>query len=310
MEPLVSVIIPTYNSGPYITEALMSVFGQTYKNFEIIVVDDGSTDETKNNLHSFINGVQCIYKDNAGPASARNLGIKKSKGEYIAFLDSDDIWLPEKLKLQLGLFSMLPEIELAHSDFTYFDDRGLEKKSEYSEIDKKNFGGNVFYYLVRENFVRTSSVVVKKETLKRVKLFDEELFMSEDYDLWLRITKEKRLVGYINKPLLKVRRHSNSVTEDAKKTYLWVNKAVNKTIESSPELKEKINQHLSYRHAKTCFTKGYTLFSQGKLKEARKQLLQSLQHRVLTRSLVYFILCFLPNPVINLLKLAKGYRNS
>ena len=98
MKPKVSVVIPTYNSSQFIVETLESVFAQTYKDYEIIVVDDGSTDNTKEVLQPYTSRIKYIYKENGGPASARNVGIKSAQGEYIAFLDSDDRWLPEKLE--------------------------------------------------------------------------------------------------------------------------------------------------------------------------------------------------------------------
>ena len=111
-EPLVSVIIPTYNSSQYIKEAIDSVLAQTYKNFEIIVIDDGSTDNTKEVLAPYLSVIKYIYKNNGGPASARNRGIKEANGEFVAFLDADDVWKPDRLARGVDILDQRPEVGL------------------------------------------------------------------------------------------------------------------------------------------------------------------------------------------------------
>jgi len=116
MPPKVSVIIPLYNSARFIKNTLQSVADQTYKNVEILCVDDGSTDATKDVIAAHFPGVHYLYQNNKGPAAARNLGIKKATGDYIAFLDSDDIWLPEKLALQMERIFNNNAIKLVHTN--------------------------------------------------------------------------------------------------------------------------------------------------------------------------------------------------
>ncbi|MEE9614146.1 MAG: glycosyltransferase family A protein, partial [Thermodesulfobacteriota bacterium] len=115
----VSVVVPVYNRPEYVREALTSVFGQTFKDYEVIVVDDGSTEDTKGALGEYLQGVNYFYKKNGGAASARNYGIEKSTGEYVAFLDSDDLWEEDKLDVQVEFLSRNPDVGLVCSDYTY-----------------------------------------------------------------------------------------------------------------------------------------------------------------------------------------------
>lgn len=216
----ITVIIPTYNSAKYIKEAVDSALSQTYKDIEIIVVDDGSTDNTKDVLKKYIdNGkIRYIYQANGGPASARNKGINNSSGEFIAFLDADDIWFPDKLKKQIPLFNN-SDIGLVYSDMEFFGDKF--KYCYYSEILKrKMLKGYVYKNLILENFIPTSSVVIKRRILYDVGFFNEDrkLFAVEDYDLWLRITKKYK-VDFINELLVKYRIHSHKISGSRNKSY-------------------------------------------------------------------------------------------
>lgn len=125
----VSVIIPTYNLARYINETVDSVLGQTYKNYEIIIVDDGSTDNTKEALSEYGGKITYIFQENQGVSAARNKGIKEAKGEYIAFLDADDLWLKDKLELQIGLMNSNPEVAMIFTDGESFNEEGLIKAS-------------------------------------------------------------------------------------------------------------------------------------------------------------------------------------
>ena len=122
--PIVSVIIPAYNAERFIPQAIQSVLEQTYQSYEIIVVDDGSTDKTKDILKEFEDKVCCIYQENQGPSAARNAGIKISQGRYICFLDADDIWTPDKLEVQVEFLECHPDISLVFSDHQDFDAGG------------------------------------------------------------------------------------------------------------------------------------------------------------------------------------------
>ncbi|MBN1405136.1 MAG: glycosyltransferase [Candidatus Omnitrophica bacterium] len=305
MNPLISVIIPFYNNVNYISQALDSVINQTYKNFEIIAVDDGSIDDTKyivqKNIKKYPEKIKYLYQTNSGSAAARNKGIAEAKGELIAFLDSDDTWLPGNLARQTELLDKTPAVSLVHSDFIYFNDQGIERKSEYSKNIKKHFSGDIFYYLFRENFISTSTVVVRKDVFEKSGLFDEEFRMSQDYDLWLRITKKYK-VGYVDTPLVRIRCHGNNITRSKEKTYVWVNKVIEKTIESFPEIEAELKSNLPYRLAKNHFTIGYEMFCKEDFKQARSEFCHSIRCKFTKRAFFYYILTFLNPSILSALR--------
>ena len=202
MNPLISVIIPTYNRKDIVLESINSVLTQKPKNYEVIVVDDGSTDETSSYLESLELPLRVIKKENGGVASARNLGIKNAKGTYIAFLDSDDLWLPGILKEQLEYLTTHPDIPLVYTD------QRLDIKGEKVGITR--FGVMNTTHEEKSKFdlpgfaqsppIHTSSVMVKKSIFDELGYFNENLKIHEDTDMWNRIS-EKYYLGYIEKPL-------------------------------------------------------------------------------------------------------------
>lgn len=213
--PAVSVIIPTYNAGAYITEAIESVFKQTYKDFEVIICDDGSTDNTEKVLESYGTQIRYILQKNKGPASARNIGIKDAKGEYIAFLDADDIWLPEKLELQMNEIKKSNFIGLVTCGrYVLCENLATEIfQPKIRDFDKQR----LLKALVMRNIIGGgSSVLVRKRCFDMVGLFDEQLLVSEDTDMWFRICK-KFEARCIEKPLLKYREFSGSQSYYAEK---------------------------------------------------------------------------------------------
>ncbi len=217
---LVSVIIPTFNAGEYILDALNSVFNQTYKNLEVIVVDNGSTDNTKKLLSGMIKkrGIKYFfYPDKKGAAFARNFGISHANGEFVAFLDADDIWLKDKIGKQLKLFDT--KTGLIYTYLERFGDTESYKNSGiYNFPFKKN--KDVRRELLKGDFITLSSVIMRRSVLDKVGYFDyiynaAGLFSSvEDYDLWLRITKNyeiKCLSEVLTKYRIHKKQSSNNV---------------------------------------------------------------------------------------------------
>jgi len=223
--PKVSVIIPTYNCAKYLSAAIGSVLSQTCQDFEIVVVDDGSTDNTSeivaDYLNNFPNRIKYLYQNNHGIACARNFGIKNSVGEYIALLDADDILLPEKLEKSLLAFADKKEIGLVHTGVLCINETGELLKQEILQDDyqnrmKKNLSGKIFKQLFfREAHICTSSVILKKECIDKVGLFDEYLSYlgCEDRDLWLKIA-EKYEIAYVDLPLVYYRIRRNSMSKN------------------------------------------------------------------------------------------------
>jgi glycosyltransferase involved in cell wall biosynthesis len=193
---LISIIIPTYNRLGFLKKAIASVQNQSYKNFELIIVDDGSTDDTRTYLET-LSDVKFISQENLGVASARNAGIKKATGEWIAFLDSDDIWLPHKLETQVSFLLSNKQYKWVHSNELWFRE-GLEVKQLAKH---KKGGGDQFLPCIKECVISPSTVLIHKDLLNEVDAFDEEMVVCEDYDLWLKLTSIYE-VGFIEDALI------------------------------------------------------------------------------------------------------------
>lgn len=202
----VSIVIPTYNRKKKVLEAITSVFDQNIDNIEVIVVDDGSTDDTFSYLTSLALPIKILRKENGGVSQARNAGIDVATGTYIALLDSDDLWLPGKLKEQLEYFDSHPDIKVVYTDqYLCIDGKNLEQ-TRFQRNPPKNkmlFPGFVDY-----TPIHTSTVMLKKEVLDRVGKFNEELTFHEDSELWNRISNSYEF-GYVTKPLGIYRWESN-----------------------------------------------------------------------------------------------------
>jgi glycosyltransferase involved in cell wall biosynthesis len=188
--PLVSIIIPTYNSAKWIEETIESALSQTYGNFEIIVVDDGSTDETRDIVLSKNHDkVQYVFQQNCGVGSARNKGLSIAKGKYIQFLDADDLIDSNKITLQTALLEANPDFDVAYSDFSYFSDISPRVYTESPKGRKaKYITGDIWEQLLTGNFIVVHAALVRKDAIINAGLFNPEIG-CEDYDLWLRISR-------------------------------------------------------------------------------------------------------------------------
>ncbi|MBW2183914.1 MAG: glycosyltransferase [Deltaproteobacteria bacterium] len=182
--PKVSVIIPTYNRAHVLREAIDSVLSQKYSDLELLVVDDGSTDHTKEVVSSYTSKLAYIYQEHQGVSAARNRGIKHTKGDYLAFLDSDDLWLPDKLSTQMRFMEDHPEIHIC-----YTEERWIRRGVRVNPMKKhRKYSGMIFEHCLPLCIVSPSSVLIARSLLEEIGVFDEELKVCEDYDLWLRIS--------------------------------------------------------------------------------------------------------------------------
>lgn len=209
-EPLVSVIIPAYNAVQWIQETIDSVLNQTYPTIEVIVVDDGSTDDTADLVAAYSPHVTYVYKENGKRASACNRGIPASHGRYLAFVDADDLWTRDKISLQMALFIEHSDLVWVYCDAMKFDDSGkmLYKVSQAVHHDS----GNILKPLLLHNFIPCPTPVIRRDVFDRVGLFNETILRSEDWDMWLRIAAHFP-VGYVAQPLAKHRVHQSSLTQ-------------------------------------------------------------------------------------------------
>ncbi len=206
----VSVIIPTYRRPTFLHRAIASVLNQTFQHFELIIVDDASHDNTHNVVSSFYDPrIRYInHESNKGAAAARNTGIINAQSEYLAFLDDDDEWLPEKLRLQIALLDNSPsKVGGIYTGHIVVD----ETSGNVLRQRTPNNRGNLSNILLSHNCLgSTSSMLLRKECFDTVGLFDESLPSFQDYDLWIRISRSFEF-DYINKPLYKYHLHNNKI---------------------------------------------------------------------------------------------------
>lgn len=215
--PLVSVVIATYNMGKFLPEAMDSALNQTYENIEVIVIDDGSSDDTKEVIKSYLTDtrVRYIVQENKGQSSAKNKGICESRGEYVAFLDADDIWVPEKLEMQIPVFAKAKNIGIVYARMLYIDETGRGIRILNTEL----FRGQISSQLFVCNFVGFGTAVVKRECFDRLGGFREEIRMGIDYELWLRFSTQYEF-DYVDCPLLRYRVWGGQMSSNWKGRYL------------------------------------------------------------------------------------------
>lgn len=284
--PKVSVVIPAYNCEKFISTAIESVLGQTYGDYEIIVVNDGSTDKTDEALSRYASKIKKIYQPNKGPAEARNMGIANSEGEYVAFLDQDDAWLPDKLRMQVEVMEKNDKFGLVYTD-TY-----VLKDKEFSNTDslcRRSFqirqphGGSVVKYLFLDNFITTSSVMVRKECFSEIGTFDPSVVPSEDYDRWLRIAAAYE-IGFIDAPLVKFRDHIACFAGNNIVTVTHIIDVLNRILSEYPHLRgilgKDADKRLSFFHVML----GKIYFSKMLFKEAFHNFCVAFKLKVLSHA--------------------------
>ena len=222
MQPLVSVIMPAYNTGRYVAESVRSVQEQTHTAWELVVVDDGSTDDTREVVQALASAdarVRYVQRENGGQAAARNTGLGEARGRLVAFLDADDLWLPGKLEAQIAVMEQTG-VDLVYTDGYFFSEDGVVSEEErFNILPGEARGVEMFRTLFTSNRIGTLSVLVKREALDAVGLFDEGRAYqnSEDYDLWLRLAKGGASFYGMTEKLMRYRRHAASTTHTASK---------------------------------------------------------------------------------------------
>jgi glycosyltransferase involved in cell wall biosynthesis len=214
----VTVVIPAYNAERYIGEALASIREQTLREVEVLLIDDGSSDGTVREAERYADSLdlKIMRQSNAGPGAARNLGVHRASGRYCAFLDADDVMLPERLAAQVALLEARPELGLVHTDLMTFNEGGIIHRTR--RAFSSPYAGMVLDRLLLDNFITTSTVVAPTERLLAAGLFSEQRRVSEDFDLWLRMAARWE-VGYIDRPLVRYRRRRGSLSDDKLATW-------------------------------------------------------------------------------------------
>lgn len=208
----VSVIVPTYNRREYVTQAVQSVLAQSYKDYELIIVDDGSTDRSQDSLQSYCQSdqrVKYFYRQHKGRSAARNYGLTVAEGRYITFLDSDDVYLPNKLEIQVEVLESRPDVDLVYCLHSFMDGEG--KPLPDLPTPSYRFSGRIYPDIVffKGGIVTTPSVMVRRAAIRRAGFFDENMEICEDLDLWRRVAMYS-IVEQIGERLVVVRTRAES----------------------------------------------------------------------------------------------------
>ncbi len=223
-------MIPTYNYGRYIGAAVDGVLAQTYRPIEVIVVDDGSKDDTRQRLEPYRDRIRYVYQENQGPEFARNTGIHKARGELIAFLDPDDAWIPHKLTAQVNVITSRPDVWLVCSDAVSFTDTFTAPPPAPQPAPVEIMPLEAIYL---RNKISTSSVMVRTEQVRELGGFRPNI-RSEDWDLWLRIARHGK-IARIREPLFGRREHAENRSTNVTKELPWALQVIDDNCAGLPE---------------------------------------------------------------------------
>jgi len=211
-------------------EAIQSVIDQTYPDIEIIVVDDGSTDDLKERLEAFGSGIRYVFQEKSGKSAARNAGIRVATGEYIAFLDSDDLFVPDKIEAQVRILEQNPDFGMSFSDYVVEDPEGQEEI-----VAIRGLLNWVYPRIIFSCPIATPTVLIRAQTLACAGLFDESMHQFEDGDLWRRVSRVTQLIG-IPRPLTRVRKHSGNAVRDPEDVVNGLVSLLSKAFRDDPNL--------------------------------------------------------------------------
>ena len=294
-QPTVSVVIPTFNRAGLIGRAIESVIAQVYQDWEIIVVDDGSTDETAAVVRGFAGRLgkrlSYIRQRNAGSSAARNRGIDESRGAFVAFLDSDDEYLPDKLALQLHLFELRPELGLVFGDYAFVGGDGVRHESalaaagsialtlpnETVSADLHVCPADFFEYLLSEYFIATIVGMVRRDVLGDSIRFPEGLGYAEEWLFYLRVAHVCR-AGFVSRPLC-IHHHvmGSLARTDPQRNTLRLRDLLLETLRSFPELTRRQRRLVRANLARTCRQSGYDAHRSGHYASAARFFIESFR---------------------------------
>jgi len=214
--PLISIVIPSYNQAKYIAANLDSILNQTFHDFEVIFIDDGSTDNTADILKEYAqkdSRIKYVYQQNSERAVARTHGISLARGKYVCLVDSDDTWLPEKLEKQLQCMEANPEIVLCYASVNRIDSDGNKLKSAARQ--QEGYSGDVYKHLLTRNFIPSVTPMLRRSVLEKVGAQVTEYIPYEDWDFWLRISLQGKF-HHIKEPLGNYRIHPSQSVQNVK----------------------------------------------------------------------------------------------
>jgi glycosyltransferase involved in cell wall biosynthesis len=269
--PAVSIIIPAYRAAGYIADALSSVFAQTFTDYEVIVVNDGSpdTDEFERVLEPYRNRIVYIKQENRGVSAARNAAIRVARAPFLAQLDPDDLWEPDYLAVQMETIERDPSIDVLYPNALVFGDMP-EAGRKFMDVAPSD-GEVTFERLVMQECTVMTCVTARRDVVLQAGMYDETLNCSEDFDLWLRIVKQGGRISYHRRVLVRYRRHRGSLSSDP----LWVCEnslrvldKVERTMSLTDDEREVVKRARARFHATHSFYRGKRAFTEGDTKTA------------------------------------------
>jgi cellulose synthase/poly-beta-1,6-N-acetylglucosamine synthase-like glycosyltransferase len=304
VQSLVSVVVPVYNGGPFLRKAIDSILSQTYKSIELIVVDDGSVDDSADIISSYGPRLQPIRQPNAGVAHARNAGIRAARGDFIAFLDQDDWWLPTKVAKQVELFGQDDDLGLVHTDTAFYHDPSASFIERINCLRPELLTGRSFERLLLGNAILNSSVMVRRSVLNAVGTINTEIRGNtiQDYDLWLRIAKQSSF-GFIAEKLVVYRLHPGQGMWDARRSLVEELDLVERLV---AETRTPPSAEMRARMAKLLDEVGVAHLDAGDVELARQCFGRALKNQYSWRAAVLLALALLPLPLINRLRRARA----
>jgi len=295
--PLVSVVIPAYNAQRFVLQAVRSVLDQCYESIEILLVDDGSTDQTAEIVRQHAPAVRIIHQENAGVAAARNTGLRLARGELICFLDADDGWFPGKLAAQVAFMQTQPEVGLLYHDWLVWRPDATGAYPALPSAPPENVGeidieqaGWIYHRLLLDSLVHTSTAMIRRQVIADVGLFDPQLKLGEDYDYWLRVSRQWQIhkLKAVYSFYRAVPGSLSNVPSPKNMEYLLVHNAVKQWGLASPNGAALTQAQLEDRLASMAFGFGYSHFYRGNPAVAKQAFLHCLQHKPLHwRALCY-----------------------
>jgi glycosyltransferase involved in cell wall biosynthesis len=331
---IVSVILPTYNRAGYIKDAIESALNQTYRNIELLIIDDGSTDNTQAVIEPYLkdNRIRYIKQENCGAAAARNKGLELSKGKYVAFIDSDDIWEKDKLEIQLEVMNSLPDVAIVFSDFSAKRQDGLIEKSHirtyftvmdtyelsYDDVfshsntlnnSEKVYWGNIYKTMIFGNIILTSTTLFRQEVFNTEGSFDTKYKTLEDYDLFLKLTK-RFIAAFVDKPLICYRYSENQLSGDLFFGKLCTNliDIFNKNIATikDEEFLKKNRKKIKRRLGTFYAMQAYYHFSHDNMALSAKNYWQSIRNNPVNyRAYIYLFFSLFPVSITSFIRKLK-----
>jgi glycosyltransferase involved in cell wall biosynthesis len=301
-DPTVSVVIPAYNSARYISQALDSVKAQTFSEYEVIVVNDGSQDrdELERIIHSHPLPIVYLSQENKGVSAARNAAIRIAKGEFYAQLDADDQWMPDYLDVQLKTLADNPDVALVYPNATIIGDE-VEAEVEFMKLSPSE-GEVCFETLVTQQCVVMTCVTARMSAIRDAGLFDEELRSCEDFDLWLRVAKKVGRIVYHRRVLALYRRHMGSLSSDRVcmlLNLLAVFEKCGRTLELSEAETKILNREIIRNRSMLHLLEGKRSLAAGRASNALADFRKANEHmRSPKLMLVTFLLRYTPQSFI------------